>query len=229
MKVMFTAEAFKKFRAYVDGIEYEISGFGKVEKRDKDLWVTDIKIFDQLVTSSHTEMDARALAKFFDDLLVAGEDPVNWKLWWHSHVEMPAFFSATDDATIDEFDTEEPIENWMLSIVTNKRNLAFAQVNVFQPIRCVIPGLIWNHEDLEGTPDVDVAQEIKDKVKIRVYNYLGKETICFLGPRQVQVDLSGMTVEEKIALINKNSTSRTRHHGFHYPLASDPVIEGEIL
>src|SRR5258708_18832041 len=120
MKIIFKFPAYKKFRAYLHSVETEISGFGKVEKDGDNLIVTDVKIFAQVVSGSHTVMDARALAAFWDELIVAGEDIGQWKLWWHSHVNMPALFSNTDYNTIDEFDSEMPEENWMLSIVSNK-------------------------------------------------------------------------------------------------------------
>jgi hypothetical protein len=181
MKIIFKKEAFEKFRAYVNGIEYEISGFGKIEKVDGNLVVTDVKIFPQVVSAGHTEMDAKSLAAFWDELMVAGEDIGKWKLWWHSHVYMMASFSGTDMNTIDEFDAEMPEENWMLSIVTNKQGNLFAQIDVFQPIRCVIGGLAWEIEESDEKITVDVKQEIAEKVRVNAYTQ--DDFISWYAPR----------------------------------------------
>lgn len=174
MKVEFTPEAFAKIRAYILGIDYEISGFGKVEKTKDALVVTDVKIFQQVVSAGNTIMDARGLAKFWDDLTVAGEDIGKWKLWWHSHVFMHAMFSGTDYDTIDEFDTETPEENWMLSIVGNKLGHMTCQVDIFQPIRCTIAKLKWDTQPGE-LPQVDVSAEIQEKVTTRNLRYTPEE------------------------------------------------------
>lgn len=166
MKILWKQQAFQKFRAYIHGINYEISGFGKIEKRGDDIVILDVRIFPQEVSAAHTEMDAKGLAHFWEELAVANEDLGAWKLWWHSHVNMQAFFSGTDLDTIDEFDTELPTENWMLSIVTNKSGKTLAQIDIFQPIRCTINDVPWDVEQSNENLTEDVSQEIAQKVTI---------------------------------------------------------------
>jgi hypothetical protein len=167
MKIIFEPIVYKKLRAYVHGINYEISGFAKTIKQGNIIRLTDIKIFPQVVTSAHTEMDAESLGAFWDGLQVAGEDIGLWKCWWHSHVEMAAHFSTTDYATIDEFDAEVPEENWMLSIVTNKQGDLFAQIDIYEPIRCTIAQIPWEVEMRDEQLAVDVAEEIFQNVTIK--------------------------------------------------------------
>jgi len=165
MKILFSKQAFEKLRAYITGIEYEISGFGKVEKKDGDLYVTDVKIFQQVVSGGHTEMDRKALALFWDELLKAHEDTGLWKLWWHSHVFMSALFSGTDLDTISEFDAEVPEDNWMMSIVANKLGKMLCRIDVFEPIRCTINDVPWEIEVGEEVV-IDVKKEIEEQVQI---------------------------------------------------------------
>ena len=211
MKIIWKKEAFLKFRAYIMGIDYEISGFGKVEKLDGNLVVTDVKIFPQVVTAAHTEMDAKSLAKFWDSLTVAGEDIGKWKLWWHSHVNMWASFSGTDDNTIAEFDSEMPEENWMLSMVTNKKGELYTQVDVFAPIRCVIKKVPWSVEYSDQKFEIDVSQEIKDKVTIVDFppKLFKKKTIISFPLWRPKLNLNKdpnihvLTPQEKLNLLAK--------------------------
>jgi hypothetical protein len=231
MKVVFKPTAYRKLRAYVMGIDYEISGFGRVEKIGENLVVTDIKIFQQIVTEAHTVMDAGALAQFFDDLITSGEDPGKWKLWWHSHVEMPAHFSQTDYNTIDDFDAEMPEENWMLSIVTNKFGKSFCRADIFQPIRCTISDIPWDIDLTEAAEAVDVAQEILEKVTIRsVRKQKDEDVISWFGPRQIPLMKNGkmLTPQERMSMLR-------RYHNIWPPQlpehssTSTETIEGEIL
>jgi hypothetical protein len=187
MTIIFLPEAYRKFRAYIHLIDYEISGFGKVRKEGNDLIVEDVKIFDQVVNGGSTEIDAfgdggsGGYAKFWDDLAVAGEDASLWKLWWHSHVTMPAFFSGTDRNTINDWDTEQGHDNWMLSIVTNKYGAINCQVDIFQPLRCSMYKLPWKiaYNGKVGKTDYDaIRKEIAEKV---IINH-PEEDIEIVGP-----------------------------------------------
>lgn len=167
MQVLFKPEAYKKFRAYVNLMDYEISGFGKVHKEGENLIVDDIRIFAQTVNGGHTENWATAQSgegyrKFWDDLAVEGEDFSKWRLWWHSHVNMNASFSGTDDKTIDGYDFEQAEDNWLLSIVTNKQGKLFCQLDVYQPFRMVLKDLDWDI-DLEAMPGAEL-DAIKDEI-----------------------------------------------------------------
>lgn len=198
MKIIFTPEAYKKFRAYVHGIGHEISGFGKVEKLEDSFRITDVKIFPQVVSGVHTVMDAQNLAAFWDELMVAGEDIGQWKLWWHSHVFMAAMFSQTDHETIDEFDTEMPEENWILSIVTNKYGKSLAKADIFQPIRCTLNDLPIDIEVGDVALTEDIEKEIKEKVTIlRPQHNDPDDRINFAGKRMSLFQKPGLTELEK--------------------------------
>lgn len=160
MKIIFPINLYQKLRAYVESINYEISGFGKIELIDKtDILVKDIKIFRQEVTLSDTVIDKNDLAKFYDELIKNGEDLRCWKMWWHSHCQTPAFWSGVDIQTIEDFDNEMPQDNWMLSLVTNHNNQMVFRADVFAPIRCTIHKIDW-----EIKFDQDQQLELNDKI-----------------------------------------------------------------
>jgi hypothetical protein len=126
-----THNAWHKMRAYVDNCPDEISGLGKVEIVDGNFLVTDIAIFEQVVSAAHSDIPAAALAKFQVELIKKGENPKDWFCWWHSHAAMKTFLSGRDTATIDE-STDFKM---MLSIVTNHAHEFTSRFDLYSPVR----------------------------------------------------------------------------------------------
>lgn len=168
MKVIFPIETYRKLRAYVEQIDIEISGMGKViRERDGDetiLRVVDVRIFKQTVSGTHATLDAVALGKFYSELGKEEEKPSDWKLWWHSHHTMGAFFSGIDTTTIEEWDTESLENNWMLSLVTTHQEDTSVRCDIFQPIRTTVECEIeFDYGDKEIREEA--KKEIEEKVK----------------------------------------------------------------
>ena len=171
MRIIFPVRVFQQFRAYVMGTKYEISGLGKIEiLTPEEILIKEIKIFKQIVGGAETVMDKRALGKFYDDLIVKGEDLSKWKLWWHSHCNMEAFFSSTDTTTIEDFDSEMAIDNWMLSIVTNHNGKLLPRIDIFQPIRCTVEEIDWDITFEDKELESQILDEITEKVEIHRFN-----------------------------------------------------------
>lgn len=164
MKIIFPVAVYQKFRSYIQGTPYEISGLGKISIADQIITIEDIRIFKQHVSAGETVLDHRELGKFFDDIIKKGEDPSVWKLWWHSHADFNVFFSGIDERTIDDFDNETPHENWMLSIVANHKNETLARVDIFNPIRCTITDIDWEISFEDRQIKTASLDEIAEKV-----------------------------------------------------------------
>jgi len=187
MKIIFPVKVYQKMRAYVNGIKYEISGLGKIQRVDDVILVQDVKIFRQRVTRTETVLDRRELGKFYDDILVEGGDLADWKLWWHSHADMDVFFSSVDLNTISDFDNETDRSNWMLSIVTNKKEELLAQVDIYSPIRCTIPNIPWeiSYEDREVK--LAAIDEITEKVQIGEAPHQNKKNSIIFKKKHTEI------------------------------------------
>lgn len=152
-KLYLTAHAHRKLKYFVNLCPQEISGFGKLEiqviEGVKYFMMTDLEIFKQVCTSAHSTIDDDAMGKFLYDMTVKGEDLSKWKIWWHSHAKMKAFFSGTDTGTIDQ-STEFP---YLISLVSNHEGELVSRLDVFDPIR--------HHVDLQ----VEVLQDEDDELK----------------------------------------------------------------
>ena len=128
-KLIIQQEAYQKLRAYIDNCPSEISGLGKIEIVPNGFLVTDIMILKQTVTNMTTKLDDNALGKWCYELTKAGDDVAKWCLWWHSHVDMGAYFSGTDVETIEE-STDMP---HLISLVGNLAGEWEARLDIFKP------------------------------------------------------------------------------------------------
>ena len=118
MKIILPYKVKEKMRLYVESLDNEISGFGKIKFKDDNIIIEDIKIFKQKVTSGSSELEGESIAEFITEMVKKGESLENWNLWWHSHNDMGVFWSGTDTGTMEE----NPLDaQYMLSIVTNNK------------------------------------------------------------------------------------------------------------
>jgi hypothetical protein len=151
--------ASEKLKLYVANAEGEISGFAKVElDRFTDSFIVkDVVLLKQESGFANTVLDEKAISEFTSEIIKQGGDPSEYRCWWHSHGEMETFWSGTDTATIDSLDLDSDINNWWLSLVTNKKGDFKSRIDVFSPVRYTV-------EDLEVETDYNL-EEFVPKLK----------------------------------------------------------------
>lgn len=112
------ADKWQKLMAYVDLVDTEITGFFDVEyDADKSRFeVGEVYLIEQEAQAAHVEMEEEDLSKFMVSHIKAGHDQMP-RGWWHSHVNMQAFFSGTDDNTINNTFIGD---SFTVSLVVNK-------------------------------------------------------------------------------------------------------------
>ncbi len=113
-KVAILPEVYDKIMWWVHRSPQEISGFGKVQFIDGVATVTSAYLITQENSSADTEIDAQALSKLMYE---KREEEGHMNFWWHSHVNMNVFWSATDYAAIRQIGKQ----GWVLAIVFNKK------------------------------------------------------------------------------------------------------------
>lgn len=118
-KVFILDKAREKVQFWVNQADIEVSGFGTAyyDKELDSIVVTDAWVLKQKTAgAAHTEIDGEALAALSEE--VAAIDPrLELRWWWHSHVNMQAFWSGTDTTTIKELGAN----GWISATVFNKR------------------------------------------------------------------------------------------------------------
>lgn len=136
MKIILPAHIKSKIDEYVHGVDTEISGFGAIECVGDDIRVTEIALFHQTVSGVDTEITPESQARFLNALVKAGKDPSKWLFWWHSHVNMGVFWSATDRTAMHiDNNTGKP---FLVSVVFNKKGERLGCIDVYKPLKHTI-------------------------------------------------------------------------------------------
>lgn len=127
LRVRILPAAFDKMVSFIQQCSGEVSGFGRVVEMSDGFLITDIIMLKQSGGAIETELSVKDIGLFFDTLITMKKEgkianPMEWShCWWHSHVEMPAYFSPTDDRTARNFIVGDQ-GGWLISIVGNKMN-----------------------------------------------------------------------------------------------------------
>lgn len=128
--------AWAKIMMYAELCPLEVNGFAYLKViTPNDLLLAssaDVFITDQVVTPGSADVHGSTVAFAVDQAVRAGRGS-ELHLQWHSHVNMDAYCSDTDMATIDAYGKAGV--QWMVSVVVNKRGKYVARLDVFAPLR----------------------------------------------------------------------------------------------
>jgi hypothetical protein len=120
---------YQQLEIYAEAVPGEIGGLGYVTVDDKgDFTVQKVWLLEQEASGSETDLDASSIAKLIDELINAGESTA-FNFWWHSHGGMGAFWSTTDNKTMESWTGD-----WLLSLVINKKMEMKSKLITFIPI-----------------------------------------------------------------------------------------------
>jgi len=127
-KLYIEPKAYEKMSYYVQLADGEISGFGKIKHVPdpaKSKWfneekfiLEDVEIFEQSCSGGGTTLQEEQLSKFIVKMAKAGQEPHDWRLWWHSHCDFGVFWSAIDEMAIKGLTEVEGAD--LLSVCINK-------------------------------------------------------------------------------------------------------------
>lgn len=162
--VYITPKAKAKLDLYVAEVPAEVSGLGTVEifgKEKNAFLITDVFLFKQECTGVETKLSSGDVSRFLIESIKAGHDPALIKCWWHSHVDMPVFWSATDDFTAGSF-----ANGFMLSLVANKHREYLCRLDLYEPFRFTVDNLPL---EVLFTEDLALREMIKREVKEKVF------------------------------------------------------------
>lgn len=169
LKIKITEEAYQKLRYFTLECDFEISGLGKVMELEDVFIIYDIEILKQTVSRAHSSLDINDLAKFLNEKLIKKENIKDYKVWWHSHDNMDAYFSPIDDSTI-ELSTEFL---YLISVVMNKREEMQARLDIFKPIRLTLPISV----EVSLDDDEKIRKSCQQEITKKVSTWLFKKSI----------------------------------------------------
>lgn len=171
-KVVIPEAVWKRLMAYVLACPMEVGGIGSVELVGSTLIVTDVFLLEQEVTPVKTLLDGPAVRKFVTEWVRQGKDPEVLRFWWHSHADMPVFWSEIDMRTIREMSRD----NYLVSLVGNHKLQTRTRITSSQPFP-----FAFDFVPVEVTPDLGeavtkaAAEEVAKKVrtKRRLFPFFG--------------------------------------------------------
>lgn len=129
-QIIFTEKAWLDWSWFVNRAPGEVSVLGEVDmayfRKYRKAVITDVYLIKQKNSGTMTEFDDAAYAEFIHAWEAKGNNPQSLCAWIHSHVNMDAFWSGTDDSNIKRLTDILPI---VVSVVTNKRNEAKGRID----------------------------------------------------------------------------------------------------
>src|ERR1035437_3075176 len=131
IKLILPLDSYRKIMAYAQVCEEEISGFADVsfDKEKMALVVGEVYLLKQEVTGGTTDLDEEDIAKFTHEMIKGGSTQLP-RMWWHSHVNMSAFFSGTDTSTMDYLEND----SYTVALVVNKNREMKCTFILWKPI-----------------------------------------------------------------------------------------------
>tara|TARA_Y100000593_G_scaffold94927_1_gene197300 strand:- start:3505 stop:4455 length:951 start_codon:yes stop_codon:yes gene_type:complete len=134
----------------------EIGGMMVMDKTEDGDWLMhDPVILKQEISYAQCDIDKEALAVYYNDAMA--KHPGCRFVWWHSHHNMKAFWSGTDEKTINETKSAD----FTVSLVINLKGQYELRVKWFEPCEAHIDTELEIVNNLEA---IEHSQEMIDDV-----------------------------------------------------------------
>jgi len=169
-ELVLTNGTYDKITEYVRQIDAEIGMFGYVTLDDGDFYVDEVFLVKQEVSGSSVDF-ADAGLEYAINRAVEDDRINDLKFCCHSHVDMDAFWSTTDDKMIAGMNNG--MTPYLVSLVINKRHDTQQRVDFFNPPEPLAQFTNQLRFDLdlvvESEDNAAIADEIAELVTHRKY------------------------------------------------------------
>ena len=171
MEVVIDFDVYQKVMYWVHkAANHEVSGFGNVVQDGSQLKIVSACLCKQENTSTTTDIEPADLAKAQYE---SRNLPGSMRWWWHSHVQMPAFWSGTDEDNIRALGAN----GWFLCTVFNQK---YERKTCFITNSGLNGGLFiddiplqFSHYVMPDDKKKELDAEYDEKVKTKSYVYTG--------------------------------------------------------
>lgn len=144
-----TPEILSELMFYAWAVDAEVGGLGYIQfdQEENDIFVKELYLLDQEVHASECTLDKESIQTLSQELLASNQKEKfsNMNFWWHSHKDMRAFFSGTDDSTMKDWDGK-----YLVALVINRKGELKARL-----MSRIEVGLPFPQSDLQ-IKDIDV-------------------------------------------------------------------------
>jgi len=193
-KIMMDPAAYDRMFAYARAASGEITGFGTVEERNGDFFISEVYIMPQVAGGAHVRIDGHDMLDFQRWCREDGSPGriEKARFWWHSHVDFGVFRSHTDEGTCDLLQSMMP---YLICTVVNKRGEHRTSFHQSGPVPITLDFLkleraYYSKAALES----EVAAEVKEYVQSASYQPVKQQ--AFVAPFQGS---KGIPITEKPA------------------------------
>lgn len=163
-KLKMSREQFYEIQYLTNKCDKEISGMGTIIiDKDHNFVVEKLFLLNQECSGAATDLDAAAVNKCLYD---TRECQGTLSFWWHSHVNMGAFFSGQDKTTIQEHGSN----GFMLGLVINKRGEYKIALGTSKPRIYTETGIdLLITENIDASLTERLDREYLEKVRFTSY------------------------------------------------------------
>ena len=153
-------EDWNKIQGYAaiayDKKQCEIGGMMVMHKtKDGDWLMHDPVILKQEISYAQCDIDKEALAVYYNDAMT--KHPGCRFVWWHSHHNMKAYWSGTDEKTINETKSAD----FTVSLVINLKGQYELRVKWFEPTEAHIDTELEIINSINDTVDPEMLTEVE--------------------------------------------------------------------
>ena len=170
----------------------EVGGFGRARIMSDGFDIEEIYLPEQEISSSTTDITDSGTAKAMARLKIGfpgNENTILW--WWHSHVDMTAHWSGTDNATITSLGSNGQVIATVLNLKGANRSAYYRKETPGIPT-LFVDNISFVHSD----SDIDTARinaEYAANVKEKIWgSMLGQDEDMF--GEEYMCDKCGITV-----------------------------------
>lgn len=204
-EVNITMEAWIKLMSYIHLVgNYEVTGLGKI----KNNTITDFKIPTQIVTETTADATDEAMTELLREIDI--DEIELWELDWHSHVDMQAFISTTDEKNYELMSMARGNKQFPLLVVNKSGEVCFK--NFIHKGKITDIELILLEEKLSN----EKMKEIYDSCKEDVAKKVKKEKPVFVNKASKKGALYDL-------LKKSNAATKTQEVEHFCKMCGDPI------
>ena len=205
-KIVISQDAMIKMHHYTEICDKEIGWLGTAYKKDKEIYIDDVFLFEQEVHSTTTEITPEGLSEFGESLMKRDDGIEIWnnlKAWGHSHVNMGVSPSGQDDKQVETF--SESGHDWFIRIITNKKG--DLRIDLYEFNQGIIYNDIpWREELSKEEQEImnmieeleNKLEEIEDKKSEKFKENIEKEIKEKVSKKQAQIKQFGYSYRDSL-------------------------------
>ncbi len=161
--VVISGKAFMKMQYWTEMMKsYEIGGMLVIEETQDQIFVEDVLLPEQEVSSAEVDMTGDGMAKLFTYLANKKPELVpKIRGWWHSHHNMGVGWSTTDD------NTSEMLSKRLgscLAINTDSSGNILVRLDIYDPFKMVIDNIPYMIEYEDAKIKKFCEKEMEKKI-----------------------------------------------------------------